>query len=127
LWASGFGEPESIHVLLSSGADLEVHDTAEGRTPLMHAVRTGENESVAMLVTAGADVNALDNTSQTALHVAAAGNNVNIDKVKSLVEGGANIGAKNKEGKTPLDLAKNRTDSNAQAVVDYLSEHSKSE
>ncbi len=127
LWASGFGEPESIHVLLSSGADLEVHDTAEGRTPLMHAVRTGENESVAMLVTAGADVNALDNTSQTALHVAAAGNNVNIDKVKSLVEGGANIGAKNKDGKTPLDLAKNRTDSNAQAVVDYLSEHSKSE
>jgi len=127
LWASGFGEPNSIRVLLDSGADLEVHDTAEGRTPLMHAVRTGENESVAMLVAAGANVNALDNTSQTPLHVAAAGNNVHIDKVKSLVEGGADTGAKNKDGKSPLDLAMDRTDSNAQAVVDYLSEQTKSE
>jgi len=127
LWASGFGEPDSIGTLIDSGADLEVHDTAEGRTPLMHAVRTGENESVAMLVTAGANVNALDNTKQTALHIAAGGNNVNIDKVKTLVEGGADTSATNKDGQTPLDLAKGRTDADAKAVVDYLAEHTKSE
>ena len=127
LWASGFGETKSISILIDSGADMEVHDTAEGRTPLMHAVRTGENESVAFLVTSGANVNALDNANQTALHVAAAGNNVSLDKVKSLVEGGADTSAKDKDGLTPLDHAKGRTDGDAKAVVDYLAEHSKSE
>jgi len=69
----------------------------------------------------------LDNANQTALHVAAAGNNVSLDKVKSLVEGGADTSAKDKDGLTPLDHAKGRTDGDAKAVVDYLAEHSKSE
>jgi ankyrin repeat protein len=125
LWASGFGEPQSVRILLEAGTDLEVHDTAEGRTPLMHAVRTGKVEGVTLLLAGGANVNALDNTNNTGLHIAAAGNNVSIEKVKALVENGADTSLKNKQGQTPLDLAKARTDQDAKAVVDYLTEHSK--
>ena len=125
VWASGFGDPGSIPILIEAGADIEVNDIAEGRSPLMHAVRTGKLESVAALLTAGANVKAIDNDYATALHVGAGSNNVSIDKIKLLVESGADLNAKNKAGETPLELAQLRTDDVGPEIAAYLSEQTK--
>lgn len=125
VWASGFGDPGSIPILIEAGADIEVNDIAEGRSPLMHAVRTGKLESVAALLTAGANVRAIDNDHATALHVGAGNNNVSIDKIKLLVESGADLNAKNKAGETPLQLAQLRTDDVGPEIAAYLSEQTK--
>ncbi len=90
-------------------------------------MRTGDAEAVALLVSSGANVNALDNGKQTALHIGALSNNVKLEKIKTLVEGGADPNAEDKNGETPLDLAKARTDDAGAAVATYLAEQSKSE
>ncbi|MBT5136018.1 MAG: hypothetical protein HOM36_00515, partial [Phycisphaerae bacterium] len=107
--------------LLEAGADVSVNDIAEGRTPLMHAVRTGKIEAVALLINAGAKVNGIDNKKSTALHIGAGSNNVTLDKIELLVASGADVNAKNSSGETALDLAKLRTDDNGSMIVEYLS------
>jgi ankyrin repeat protein len=126
LWASGFGDSGSISLLIEAGADVNVSDTAEGRTPLMHAVRTGTPEGVAALLAAGSKVNAIDNASMTALHIASENENITLDKIKLLVEAGVNVHALDADGLTALDFAKTRTGDDASSVVDYLSQHTKS-
>ena len=121
LWASGFGDAESIPVLLEAGADVGVRDNAEGRTPLMHAVRTGTLSGVQQLLDAQASISSLDNESMTALHIGAASNNVTLAKIDLLVKSGADVNAKDKEGMTPLDHARTRTDDAGLAIIDYLS------
>ncbi len=126
LWASGFGDSESIPLLIEAGADVNVNDTAEGRTPLMHAVRTGTPEGVAALLAAGSKVNAIDNSAMTALHIAAESENVILEKIVLLVQAGVEVNATDSDGLTALDFAKTRTGDDASSVVNYLSEHTKS-
>jgi len=104
-----------------------VHDIAEGRSPLMHAVRTGTVEGVAFLVDAGASVNSIDNNKFTALHVGAVSNNVTLDKIELLIESGANPNAKNKEGETAFDLAQTRSDDSGKAIAAYLESRTKAD
>jgi hypothetical protein len=52
----------------------------------------------------GVDVNAVDGNGQTALHIAAGQSSARI--VSALVERGAKVDIKNKQGRTPLDLAR---------------------
>ncbi len=127
VWASGFGDSASINILLEAGADISVNDIAEGRTPLMHSVRTGKAAGVEALLNAGAKVNGIDNSKSTALHIGAGNNNVGIDKIQLLVEAGADTNAKNREGKTALDLANSRTDDDGKAIAEYLSSKTNSE
>ena len=59
-------------------------------------------ESVRFLVESGIDVNAVSESGQTALHVAAQASD---GIVKYLAEHGANLDAKDKQGRTALDVA----------------------
>jgi hypothetical protein len=61
-----FGNLESVQVLLSVGADVNVQDK-NGMTPLMWAARWGDAPRVQALVKAGADVGARDSKGRTAL------------------------------------------------------------
>lgn len=105
--------------LLDAGADVKGSSrifNIFGITPLMFAVSTsvkGGNDSSAQLrvvqkmIKAGADVNAqgqLEFGGATALHIAADTGDEAI--VKLLIEAGANVNAKDKEGRTPLDVAR---------------------
>lgn len=65
----------------------------------------------ARLVASGANVNARGLDDDTPLHDAASNGNIRL--VKLLVERGADIHAKNKKGKTPVDVA-------APGVAQYL-------
>jgi ankyrin repeat protein len=52
----------------------------------------------------GVDINAVDGNGQTALHVAAGQSSERI--VSALVEGGARVTIKDKQGRTPIDVAR---------------------
>jgi uncharacterized protein len=110
----------AIRALLEKGANPNVA-TKDGSTPLMAAAgfgaRRGGDEEIAdkagradpldavkMFVDAGAQVNAVNDTGNTALHYAALNGSARI--VEFLAANGATLDAKNKPGKTPLDIAK---------------------
>jgi ankyrin repeat protein len=106
-------------MLLDKGANPNV-PTRDGSTPLMVAsgfgARRGGDEEIAdragradpldavkMFVEAGAAVNAVNDTGNTALHYAAQTGSSRI--VEFLAAKGATLDARNKQGKTPLDIA----------------------
>ena len=64
--AGSFGDLESVQVLLSAGAEVNVQDK-NGMTPLMWAARWGDAPRVLALVEAGATVTVRDNSGKTAL------------------------------------------------------------
>jgi len=75
-----------------------------GETALHQAARTGNTSTVELLLRLGAKVNTKDNSLETPLHKAAWRNHT--DTVEVLVAAGASIDDQNKEGKKPIDLAK---------------------
>ncbi|UIP93210.1 ankyrin repeat domain-containing protein [Wolbachia endosymbiont of Anopheles demeilloni] len=74
-----------------------------GATSLHYATSGGCLEVVKFLIEEGIDINTTDAFSWTALHYAARKGHLEI--AKFLLENGANPLAKNKDKKTPLDLA----------------------
>jgi ankyrin repeat protein len=61
-------------------------------------------EAIKLCMQAGIDINATTNAGETALHAAISGRGAE-SIVRFLVENGANLTAKNKQGRTPLDVA----------------------
>ena len=61
-------------------------------------------EAIKLCVQLGLDINAATTTGETALHAAISGRGADAI-VRFLVESGANVTAKNKQGRTPLDVA----------------------
>ena len=115
--AADRGSHEIVCELIRAGASVNVQDK-EGLTPLMGAAEEGSDEIVCELIRAGASVNVV--TSQwcglaagsTALHFAAKYNRIKCGVI--LVEAGADITARNKDSKSPLDLA---SDCNFQQTI----------
>jgi len=64
--AGSFGDLDSVQVLLSAGAEVNVQDK-NGMTPLMWAARWGDAPRVEALVEAGAKVAVRDNNGKSAL------------------------------------------------------------
>jgi uncharacterized protein len=95
-------------VLLSNGVDINTRDKY-GVTALHWAINTGKYPLAEFLIEKGADVNASIATKPgaegaTPLHFAAGHGQSPL--VKLLLAKGANPTAKTKDGKTPLDIAK---------------------
>ena len=61
-------------------------------------------EAITLCMEAGMDINATTNTGETALHAAITGRGSE-PIVRFLVERGASLTAKNKQGRTPLEVA----------------------
>ena len=74
-----------------------------GLFPLHNAVSFGHEEMAHLLITHGSNINATDNFSYTPLHEAALKGKTNVCML--LLAYGADPELKNKEGKTPLQLA----------------------
>ena len=108
-YASCNGHWSVVKTLCAAGADTNVQDQW-GVTPLMRAARKGSDEMVCELIRASASVNVVTSSEwlgiaagSTALHFAA---NCNSIKCAILfVEAGADMTARNKDSKSPLDLA----------------------
>lgn len=103
--AYGFGgHIEIVRFLVDSGIDIN-RSNDMGRTALMFASDNGDKEIVSYLLDHGADVNLTDIYGWSALMYAI--NNMHVEIVELLLRKGANVHTRNKEGKTPLKLAKN--------------------
>ncbi|WP_254229342.1 ankyrin repeat domain-containing protein [Wolbachia pipientis] len=107
-WAIHNGHMNTARLLLGSGADPSLV-TNKGNTPLHMASSKGNNEIVRLLLEnikpdkLSNFINAQTTIGKTsALHIAS-----NIAVTRSLLQYGAVYNIKNKEGQTPLDLAKN--------------------
>ena len=87
--------------LVANGADLEAADTYK-RTPL-HARAGSRKGNIAVLIELGSDLEKRDYTGNTPLHSAARFHRVANSQV--LIQSGAQVGAQNQDGLTPLDLA----------------------
>ena len=91
---------------MSNEGIVHVKDHA-GRTPLHHAVFMEANQIllISKLIAHGADVNAVDNDRRTPLHHAAEAGKPRV--IPILVQNSALTAVKDKQGKTPLELAAN--------------------
>lgn len=102
--AAAKGHDGVINVLLDHGANANVQDTY-GWTPLMRAAYENRAGAVrAFLKNRKTRLDAADETGSTALHHAAAQGHVEIARL--LLESGASVNARNREGLTPLEMAK---------------------
>ena len=110
------GDAAAMRLLLDHGADPTLRQK-NGTTALMLAAGLGRGlgvfakdyatpaellEGVKILLARGVDVNAANDKGQTALHCAVQASD---DIVKLLAENGAKLDAKDKAGRTPLDVA----------------------
>ncbi len=112
-----------ISELIKAGANINAEDTT-GSTPLSYL--TGSNRSekdvlkiMQILLNYGAKVNTIDTSSGNApIHNASAYHSVKV--VEELIQAGAEINVKNKEGETPLDMAIKWKNTE---VIKFLQEH----
>ena len=96
------GATEGCELLDRYGANWE--QAFDGRTPLMDLMVFKKPRGSVWLIERGVNVRATDDSGKTALHYAAA-QGVRADYVQRLLAAGAEPGAKDALGKTPLDYA----------------------
>ena len=120
IWAAGFNDAAIVQILIRHGANLEAEDYLEGATPLIHAARTGKIESMWTLIRAGAQLEKTDMNGNTPLLAAAKNAGGDAEKVRLLIDAGANIHARDAAGRSALELAQRRTDPRAAEVVAVL-------
>ncbi|MHC4679107.1 MAG: ankyrin repeat domain-containing protein [Planctomycetota bacterium] len=85
------GQREVVEFLILRGADVHAKDN-QGRTPLDLALSKRRNDVVTLLAEAGADI--------PSIHVAAFVGS--LEKLRSLIETGTDVDAKDEDGRTPL-------------------------
>lgn len=121
IWAAGFGEPGALSALLEQeGVDLDAADVLEGKSCLMHAVRTGRGDNAQLLLDAGANLEARDKEGHTPLLVACSNAGPDETMIELLVAAGADMTARLPGGESAIVLAKGRTDLRSTAVIDAL-------
>jgi ankyrin repeat protein len=112
--AMSLNKPEIAKLLIEKGIKLDSWAISEC-TSIQDAKK--RMEIVQLLIKKGADVNAVGSGDLTALHKAAAAGDLNLARV--LLDNGADASLEDKQGKTPLDHAKERDN---QAVARLLKE-----
>jgi uncharacterized protein len=128
LRAAKAGDTQAVKLLLQHKAHVELPNI-NGITPLLAAAGIGSSaldtrgrykteadaaESVKLLLAAGANVHSKDRNGQTALH-GAASNGWDL-AVTALVEGKADLFAKDARGRTPVDLTKGEAGTGGRAA-----------
>ena len=103
--AASAGHCPEIELLINAGADMNKH-SKNGVTPLLMAIYNNHLPAIELLIRRGVDVNKPRDNGETPLMFLVSRPN-NIEKIKLLLEGGANIDQRDSEGRTAFDLAAN--------------------
>jgi len=105
--ASFFGKTEIVKILLERGADVNKPSNNDFRvTPIHSAAAISHVEIAKLLLQHGAKINAVQMNGVSPLHSAAY--NGSVEMVKTLLENGANKTLRVKDGKMPVDFAKEK-------------------
>ncbi|MGQ0567816.1 MAG: ankyrin repeat domain-containing protein [Gemmobacter sp.] len=111
------GHLEAAKLLVERGADVNAAPTPALGPALLPALAKRRIDLIELLLAAGADPN-WQGGREAALHMAVRGNC--FECVKALVESGADVNAKTKDGKTGLHLARLKGQNE---IADYLLLH----
>ena len=112
-----------LAALLDAGADVSAAAGGNGRTALHAAVSSGCLDAAALLLERGAAVDAVDDSGNTPLHLAAArhGQPSAVALAHLLIEAGANVEAVNADfEKTPLLVALSQIEDSSTDFVEAL-------
>ncbi len=102
-WAAEAGDVRCADLFMAAGIDVNVASNSR-RTPLHFAAAMDRPDMVAFLIKSGATVDAQDDKGRTALHEATyQGSRAAADL---LIARGASVRIRNKNRKTPLDVAR---------------------
>lgn len=102
-----FGQPEAARLLLSRGADVNAASQNPMKVAPIHAAVAGKNaEVIDLILSSNPDVNARQQQGWTAIHSAAMHGDLAL--LEKLLARGADPMVKNDDGKTPLDLAREK-------------------
>ncbi len=114
------GQSEVVSWLIDQGADIDAHITG-GSSPLISASRRGHVNIIQQLLSAGCDATIQHSVSKwTALHMAAM--RKDMDTTVLLLEyDSTSCSIKDKKGRTPLELAKSKSDN--EDVIGILKEY----
>lgn len=104
-FSAGYNRVSVVEYLLQHKADVHVQDKG-GLVPLHNSSSYGHLEVSQMLIKAGANPNSMDLWKFSPLHEAAAKGKYEI--VRLLLKHGGDAKLKNRDGATPLDLAKDQ-------------------
>ena len=109
------GKIAGVRAALCAGANPNA--TWKGQTALMYACEKGQDDIANLLLDNGAKINAVDNYRRTALHLAVMGSHVAC--CRTLIQRGASIDieADFLGGETPLDIAKLRSSTELQRIL----------
>ena len=101
------GNPKIVQDLLDQGADVNITNY-KGQTALHCAAKAGFVDPIRILLAHGANVNAQDRDGDTPLHSACRSSIKNLENLQRvvdlLIEGGANLQAKNIKLRTPKQV-----------------------
>jgi ankyrin repeat protein len=113
--ATNLKDYTAMDVIIEYGPNADIKDFS-GLTPLLSALKNSDMTAAHKLIQCGANVNLADTSAQqTPLHYA-----VRIplrSTIIELAEAGANPGLKDVQGKTPIDVARDKSFTD---IVDYL-------
>ena len=123
-YAAFFGRPEALALLLQAGADPNLQAQNAMLIRPLHAATAQPDPLAALaiaerLLAAGANPNVKQQGGWTPLHAAAA--NGNSALIRLLLRHGAEAGATNDEGKTALDLATEKQQSESVKLLATVS------
>jgi ankyrin repeat protein len=126
---------EILEILLKAGANANAPDK-DNSTPLHFAVKRlheqAEVSAVKLLLSYGANPNMIDIRGNTPLHDAVeyigSTQQYKIETVKMLVQAGTRLDARNKDNKTPLQIARDQDMSQTRdAIINLLKSHGSKE
>jgi ankyrin repeat protein len=126
---------EILEILLKAGANANAPDK-DNSTPLHFAVKRlheqAEVSAVKLLLSYGANPNMIDIRGNTPLHDAVeyigSTQQYKIETVKMLVQAGTRLDARNKDNKTPLQIARDQDMSQTRdAIINLLKSHGSNE
>ena len=109
----------TVEKLLRDGADIQTANS-QGSTALMFASAVGTVETARWILSKNVPIDAANQIGMTALMYAAerTGDEISLSIVTELLKNHANARLKNKDGKTALDLARAKGNSNAASTLE---------
>ena len=118
--------PEKVLKLLKLGADIDVR-SSKGKSAMHCAAKAGFLKVIDVLLENGANIDAVDHKGDSSLTEAIRSTIKNREKQRATIEAllnkGANINLKNKNGQTPLQIAQQMRRDNADKIVALLKKH----